>query len=71
MRGLLVGGGALGVASHRLDPQGHVADQGVGVHRRGVAGQAVGVFAETVEAEPGFVAQQVQRRGRAGLHPHR
>ena len=71
MRGLPVGGGALGVPAHCLDPQRHVADQRVGVHRRRFARQALGIFAKAVEREPAFVAQQIQRRYRPRRHPHR
>ena len=63
--GFLVGGGALRVAVHRFDAQRHVADQRHGVHRRRVARQALGVFAEAVEGPPAFVAQQIERRQRA------
>ena len=62
---------ALGVAVHGFHPQRHVPDQRHRVHRRGVARQPVGVFAEAAEGPPAFIAQQVQRRHRPLLHPHR
>ena len=69
--GFAIGGGALRVAVHRLHPQGHVADQSIGVHRRRIARQTFGIFRETAEAEPRLIAQQVQRRDRPRCHPHR
>jgi len=63
--------GTLSVPAHRLDPQRHVADQRIGIHRGRFARQALGIFAKTVEREPAFVTQQIQRGYRPGRHPHR
>ena len=69
--GFPVGRGALGVAIHRLHAQRHVPDQCIGVDRGRVTGKALGVFAKTIEGEPAFVAEEVERGCRPGFHPHR
>jgi len=54
---------AVDVAVHRLDAQGLVADEGVGVDL-GAFSDRVGVVAEAVEGPPALVAHQVERRRR-------
>jgi hypothetical protein len=46
VRRLLVACGMLFVAAHRLDAQRHVTNQRIVVHRRWIARETVGVFAE-------------------------